>query len=107
MATDRTVHDTAADGTVMVSKVAGNSGSVAILVQQNSDFHKWLLKWYNYIILANSSEWAGMNITIKSANLGDITTCTGVSPQKLADRPYEAQGKQVTWVLLAANITQI
>jgi hypothetical protein len=47
-----------------------------------------------------------MNITIKSKNLGDSTVCTGVSPQKLADRPYQAQGQHVTWNLMAAEITE-
>jgi len=80
MSTDRTVHDVAADGSVMVSKVAGKNGAIALVVQQTSDLHKWLIKWYNYVDLADSSEWAGMNITIKSKNLGDSTVCTGVSP---------------------------
>jgi len=106
MSTDRTIHDLAADGEVMISKVAGKNGTVALVVQQTSDLHKWLIKWYNYVDIANSSEWAGMNITIKSKNLGDSTICTGVSPQKLADRPYQAQGQQVTWNLMCAKITQ-
>lgn len=106
MTTDRTVHDVAADGTVMVSKIAGKNGDITLEIQQNSDFHKWLMKWNNYIEIADSNEWAGMTITIKSSNLGDLTTCTGVSPQKLPDRPYGAQGAKVTWKLMAAKITQ-
>lgn len=105
-ANDDTVHDVAADGVVMVSKIAGKNGTVALTMQQTSDFHKWLQKWYNYVKTASASEWATMNITIKSSNLGDITTCTGVSPQKQADRGYEAQGKSVTWNLMAAEITE-
>ena len=105
-ANDDTVHDVAADGAVMVSKIAGKNGAVAVTMQQVSDLNKWLLKYYNYVKQANASEWATMTITINSKNLGDSTTCTGVSPQKLADRPYQAQGQQVTWNLMAAEITE-
>lgn len=106
MASDKTVHDVAADGVVMISKLAGSNGTVAVSVQQTSQIHKYFMKWYNYVTTAPASEWAKMNITIKSNNLGDITTCVGVSPQKLADRPYQAQGQQVTWNLMCAEITQ-
>lgn len=106
MTTDRTAHDTAADGKIMISKIPGKNGTISIAMQQTSELHKYLIKWYNYIDLANSSEWAKMTLTIKSNNLNDSTTCTGVSPQKLADRPYQAQGQQVTWTLMAAEITQ-
>ena len=106
MTTDRTAQEVAADGKVMISKIAGKNGTITITMQQTSELHKYLLKWYNYIDVANSSEWAGMALTIKSSNLVDISTCTGVSPQKLADRSYQAQGQQVTWNLMAAEITQ-
>ncbi len=106
MAGDRTVHDAAADGKIMISKVNCKNGTITLTMQQTSELHKYLLKWYNYVDVANSSEWAAMVITIKSNNLGDITTCTGVSPQKLPDRPYQAQGQQVTWNLMAAEITE-
>jgi hypothetical protein len=106
MTQDKTVHDIAADGTVMISKIAGKNGTVAITLQQTSELHKFFIKWYNYVDNAAVSEWASMNITIKSNNLGDLTVCTGVSPQKLADRPYKAQGEQITWNLMAAEISQ-
>ncbi|RXI46090.1 DUF3277 domain-containing protein [Clostridium tetani] len=106
MANDKTAHDVAADGIVMISKIAGKNGTISITMQQVSELHKYLLRWYNYIDIANTSEFAKMVVSIKSNNLGDTTTCTGVSPQKLADRPYQAQGQQVTWNLMAAEITQ-
>lgn len=106
MSTDKTVHEVAADGSVMISKVAGDNGTVVITMQQTSELNKYFLKWYNYIKTAATSEWAKMNVTIKSKNLGEITTCTGVSPQKLADRPYQSQGQMITWNLMAAEITE-
>lgn len=106
MANDRTTHDVAADGGVMITKGMAKNGTIAIAIQQTSELNKSLLSWYNYIDTANASEWASMNITIKSNNLGDETICTGVAPQKLADRPYQAQGQHVTWTLMAAEVTE-
>lgn len=76
-------------------------------MQQTSELHQWFLGWYNYINSSDSStdEWAGMAITVKNNNLSEVHTCTGVSPEKMADRPYQAQGQMVTWNLMAAEIT--
>lgn len=107
-ATTKTVHEVSADGRVMISKIAGDNGTVALTIQQTSELHQWLLNsWYNYINGSSSStsDWAAMNISIKNNNLGDISTCTGVSPEKPADIPYQAQGQNVTWNLMAAEIT--
>lgn len=106
MATTRTTHEVAADGRVMPSKIAGDNGTIALQVQQTSDLNRWLLKYYNYVVTADASEWNSMNITIKSKNLGDYTVCTGVSPEKLPDKPYQAQGQMITWNLMATNIAQ-
>jgi len=95
--TTKTIQDVAADGRVMISKVAGNNGTIAITMQQNSLLHKNLLNWYNYInTTASTSDWASTTVIIANA--------TGVSPQKLADKPYQAQGQMITWTLMAANI---
>ncbi|EKQ56268.1 MULTISPECIES: phage protein [unclassified Clostridium] len=105
--TTKTAHEVSADGRVMISKIAGENGTVAITMQQTSELHQWFLSWYNYIngSSASTDDWAAMSLTIKNNNLGEITTCTGVSPEKLADRPYQAQGQNVTWNLMAAEIT--
>ncbi len=107
MATTKTTHDVAADGRILVSKIAGDNGTVAITMQQNSLLHKNLLNWYNYInVKGSTSEWAATTIRIKNIALGELTVATGVSPQKLADKPYQAQGQMVTWTFMAANIDQ-
>ena len=38
--------------------------------------------------------------------MGEKITLTGVSPQKLPDKPYQAQAQLVTWNLMAADIQQ-
>lgn len=106
MATDRSSHDVSADGSVMVSKIKGRNGSHAIQVQQTSDLNKWLMRLYNYLETASASVWAGITIIIRSPGMQDLIVSHGVSFQKLPDRPYQAQGQQVTWNLMAADIQQ-
>ena len=107
MAGEKTAHDVAADGTVMISKILGNNGSISLNIQQASSTHKNLLLWYNYILNAPSSEWANNSITIRNNVIGETLIATGVSPQKLPDKPYQSQGQRVTWNLMAAEITQL
>lgn len=106
MATDRTAHDVAADGSVMVSKIKGRNGTVTIAIQQTSDLNKWLTKWYNYLEAASTDQWASTSIIVRSPIMQELNTITGVSPQKLPDKPYQAQGQLVTWSLMAADIQQ-
>ncbi|MGG3884353.1 phage protein [Brevibacillus panacihumi] len=106
MTTDRSTHDVAADGSVMVSKIKGRNGSHTIAVQQTSDLNKWLLKLYNYLEQAPTAEWTGISITVRAPSMQDLIRSTGVSFQKLPDRPYQAQGQQISWVLMAADIDQ-
>src|SRR5664280_2930675 len=59
MAEINTVHEVAADGTVMISKIAGNQGTVTVHCQQTSLVHKWLLAWYNALkFTLPTSAWA-------------------------------------------------
>lgn len=106
MTTERTTHEVAGDGSIMISKIKGRNGSHAIAVQQTSDLNKWLLKLYNYLETASTSEWAEITVVIRAASMQDMITSTGVAFQKLPDRPYQAQGQQVTWNLMAADIQQ-
>ena len=105
---DRTAHDVAADGTVMVSKIKAKNGTVAISIQQTSPLNKWLLKLFNLLSADSTSpqNWAGIKIVTRSPNMGDLITATGVSFQKQADRAFKNQGEQVTWSLMAADLQQ-
>jgi hypothetical protein len=108
MTTEKTVQEVAADGTVMVSKILGENGTVVLSVQQTSQLQKLLLNWYRYAnsVLNPLSAWTDMIVTISSVNLGETTTCTGVSPQKLPGHQYQAQGQLISWTLMCANIVQ-
>lgn len=107
MSTEKTSHDVAADGVVMISKVAGNNGQVAINCQQTSEVHKWLLKWYNLILAADTGQWAGTAMTLRNTNDGSSHYLTGVSPSKIPDKPYQAQGQRITWTLMAGEIINL
>lgn len=106
MTNDRTAHDVAADGSVMVSKIRARNGVITLLVQQTSSLNQWLLKWYNYLEAAPVDTYADTVIVIRAPHMGDLITAKGVTPQKLPDKPYQAQGQNVTWTLLAADIQQ-
>jgi hypothetical protein len=102
--TDRSSHDVASDGSIMVSKIAGNNGTVTIEAQQTSPLQKWLQDWFNQLVALPTSEWATTSILLKNTSTGGSHLCTGVSPQKEGDVPYQAQGSRVTWTLMCADI---
>lgn len=108
MTTEKTTHDLAADGTVMPSFISGDNGSVAIEVQQTSLLHQFLLAWYNLIKTAadngDVSQWATAAIVIRNSVDGSMHVCTGVSPSKIPDKVYAAQGQKLTWTLMCASV---
>lgn len=107
MSTEKSVHDVAADGSVMVSKIPGDNAAVDIEVQQTSEFHKWLTNYYNFVKLAPASQWANAAIVIRDKIGGALITALDVSPLKKADKPYQAQGQRVTWPFLSANCQEV
>lgn len=104
MSGDKTAHDVAADGSVMVSKVLGNNGTITINCQQTSILHKSLLASYNALLIANASDWARAALLIRSVGDGTSHVARGVSFQKLGDKGYQAQGQRVSWTLMCAEI---
>lgn len=108
MATERTSHDTAADGTVMPSYIAGNSGELSIEVQQTSPLHHLLLDLYNLCTTAADNDdvsgWASTTLAFRTLLDGSSHIATGVSFAKVPDKPYQAQGQRVTWRMMAANV---
>lgn len=104
MTTERTIHDLAADGSVMVSKVKGRNGTVSLAIQQTSTLHQWLTRLYNYLETASTSQWAGISIIIRTPAMSELETCTGVSFGKQPSNPRQAQGQNITWALMAADV---
>jgi len=58
MTQERTAIDAAADGNIMISKIAGNHGTLTLELQQTSDAHKFMLGMYNALVIAPPSLWA-------------------------------------------------
>lgn len=106
MTADRAVHDVAADGSIMTSKIRARNGSHAIVIQQTSPLDQWLTKLFNYLETAATSEWASLSVTQRAPGLGNLITSTGVTIVKQPDRPFQAQGQQITWNLIAADVQQ-
>lgn len=108
MATEWTAHDTASDGNVMISAMVGDSGSVDIRVQQTSALHAFLLSWANAkkinLQQGNATNWAGATLTLRNIVDGSSHYCTGVSPSKIPDKTYGAQGGYVTWRLMCGDV---
>jgi len=105
-ANDLTQHDTAADGSVMASKIESSSGTIVIQVQQTSDAAKWLRRYINYIKAAPSSEFTRATLIGSSKVMGVTHTCTGVSPQKRPDASYQQAGQQISVTLMAQRMKE-
>lgn len=104
-ANDMTQHDVAADGSVMVSKIVTDNGTIALAIQQTSAAHKWLKKWADYLKVAPTSEYALSTAILKNPAVGETISMSGVTPQKRADTAFQQAGQQVTWNLMAAKIS--
>lgn len=99
-----TVHDLAADGSVMVSKIKANNGTISLTVQQTSLLHAYLIGLFNYLNQGATNLWAATRIDISSLlNIADTHALQGVSFEKRGDIPYEQQGQNITWNFMFAE----
>lgn len=108
MTQDRTEHDIASDGSVMVSYIPGDNGTVSIEVQQTSDIHAYFLNWFNLCKTAadagDVSNWASGALTIRNLLDQSKHTLTGISPGKVPDKVYTQRGQKITWQFPAARV---
>lgn len=111
MATEQSAHDVAADGNVMISAIAGDNGSLDIRVQQTSALHKFLLSWFNLVKnlrdQGNPTDWAAARVSLRNTTDGSQHLCTGVSPSKVPDKTYSAQGGYIVWRLMCGDIQNV
>lgn len=110
MLTKRTEHAVGADGTVMPTYVSGANGEVTIEVQQTSSLHHELLDLYNALVTQSEagdvSNWASIVLDLRTVLDDSGHLLTGVSFDKIPDKPYAAHGQNVTWTLMAASVVQ-
>ena len=107
MAQERSVMEAAADGNVMISKVAGNHGSLSLNIQQTSDAHKFLLQQFNALVAGPPSIWAQGAGILRCLSDSTTHTFAGMCFQKLGDKPYQKQGQNVQWIILCGDIQSV
>lgn len=111
MATERTAHDVASDGAIMISAIDGNNGAVNIEMQQTSAAYKFFLSWYNSLITAmqngDVSNWAAMAMTLRNVTDGTSHKIIGISPPKKPTKVYTAQGQKLVWRLMAGDVMSL
>lgn len=105
--TEKTTHDVAADGSVMISKIAGDNAAINIEIQQTSELHKWLTNYYNVILLSPAAAWASASIIIRDPVGGSLISAYDVAPQNKAEKPYQAQGQRITWTMLSGSCYEV
>jgi hypothetical protein len=92
----------------MPSYLAGNNGTCTIEVQQTSALHHALLGLYNLSVTAadkgDVTGWAATVISFRTQLDGSTHVLSGVSFNKIPDKPYHASGSRVSWELMACNI---
>jgi len=100
---EKTVHSRAADGSIMVTKVAGSNATVSIVVQQTSALDAFLQDAFTMLDGMTADQWALWSATFRNPTTQRTSTLTGMSFQKEPDQPNAAQGQDRTWVFLAAS----
>jgi hypothetical protein len=110
-AAEHTSHDRAADGTIMPSFMAGDDGNIQIEVQQTSIAHKVLLSWLNTLKTAamndDVSNWATTTAFFRSLTDGSVHQASGISPMKVPDKTYAANGGKITWNLPCCSLINL
>lgn len=104
---DMSSHTVTANGYVVVNKLRARSGTVSLELPQNSNSDLFLQRWCNYIESAHVSRFALAALTVRDMATNKTYHCTGVTPQKKADRAYDSASSNVNYTLLAAEITEM
>jgi Protein of unknown function (DUF3277) len=108
MTAEQTTMEATADGTVIVSAIENDIGSMTIEMNQSSALHSFLLGWYNAIStlkkLGDVTNWATASISLRAMLDGSFHTLTGVAPGKVPAKTYGAQSATISWILMAASV---
>ena len=103
---DLSSHTATADGYVVVNRLRSSNGLITLEVPQNSSADEFLRRWARYLKSAPTYLFALSALNIVDAAGGFTIYCEGVTPQKIPDRTYDKTSGNVSWVLLAASITE-
>ncbi len=103
---DLSSHTATADGYVVVNRLRSSHGIVTLEVPQNSSADQFLRRWAKYLKNAQSYLFALTALNIVDGGGGFTVYCEGVTPQKIPDRAYDQTSGNVSWTLLAADISE-
>lgn len=100
---DRTVHEYATDGTVIIKKIPEVGGKIIISCQQTSALHSWLLWAYSIITqVGDDKDWATMLMLIRDIQHGTQYNIKGVSFSAVPEINYGDKGTDVSWSMVYA-----
>lgn len=100
----RASKNVASDGNVIINKIKDRSGIVTLSIQQVSDLQADLIKWFNYLEIADASEWAKIVINVNSISTKENHVCTGCAMQKIPNKEYSAEASNVSWDFICSDI---
>ena len=103
---DLSSHTATADGTVVVNRLKTQNATVTVEIPQNSIGDQFMRKWIKYLRNAKSEKYLLTTLTITDPSGGPTLTMTGVTPQKTPDRTYDRTSSNLTYTLLAAEVTE-
>ena len=104
---DLSSHTATADGYVVVNRLKSTHGTITIEVPQGSLGDDFLRRWAKWAkATASPNRIVLGTLTITDTVSGFVTSCTGVSLQKVPDRVYDRTGTNLTYTLLATTITE-
>ena len=107
MSGDLSSHTATADGYVVVNRLKSTHGTITIEVPQGSLGDDFLRRWAKWAkATASPNRIVLGTLTITDTVSGFVTSCTGVSLQKVPDRVYDRTGTNLTYTLLATTITE-
>jgi hypothetical protein len=91
-----------ADGSAVLNRMAGRSGTIQVDCQQVADANEYLMKFAKYLENCPTSRFALGSLIVYDGD--KMVTCTGVAPQKKAGMNFDAESQNRPWTLLAVDI---
>jgi hypothetical protein len=103
---DRNTMTIGADGKVMHSLHAGNSGTVRVRLLKTSETNALLQEMFNTQQLSGR-DWGRNQITIRDFQRGDSVQCEDVAFARIPTVDYGKVAGMVEWVFHAGHISQL
>jgi hypothetical protein len=100
---DKNIMTVGADGTVMHSLKADESGTLTVTLLRTSLTNSKLQNLYNYQT-ASSRNHGQNTIMIRNAVSGDVITCTEAAFSKAISNPYATEGGKLAWAFHVGHI---